>query len=152
MAGTVYLETTIPSYLAARASRDLVTAAHQQLTVEWWQTRRTAFDLYVSELVLQEAGLGDAEVARRRLEHLVGIPSLAITAPAQGLAEAFLRASLVPTKAAADALHIAVAAVHGVDYLLGTSGTWPMPPCDAGSRRPVAPRGSSLRSCARRKN
>jgi hypothetical protein len=120
MAGTVYLETTIPSYLAARASRDLVTAAHQQLTVEWWQTRRTAFDLYVSELVLQEAGLGDAEVARRRLEHLVGIPSLAITAPAQGLAEAFLRASLVPTKAAADALHIAVAAVHGVDYLL----TW----------------------------
>lgn len=113
MAGTVYLETTIPSYLAARASRDLVTAAHQQLTVEWWQTRRTAFDLYVSELVLQEAGLGDADVARRRLEHLTGIPSLAITAPAQTLAEAFLRAGLVPAKAAVDALHIAVAAVHG---------------------------------------
>ena len=120
MPGTVYIETTIPSYLAARPSRDLVTAAHQQLTVEWWQTRRSAFELYISELVLQESGLGDPDVAQRRLDQLVGIASLAITPPAQGLARAFLEGGLLPAKAAADALHIAVAAAHGVDYLL----TW----------------------------
>lgn len=67
MAASVYLETTIPSYLAARPSRDLVTAAHQQLTVDWWQGRRQGFRLFVSELVLQEAALGDADVAGRRL-------------------------------------------------------------------------------------
>ena len=120
MAATVYLETTIPSYLAARASRDLVTAAHQQVTVEWWQTRRTAFQLYVSELVLQEATLGDADLAQRRLEYLAGVTSLAITAQAQALATSLLGSGLLPAKAAADALHIAIATVHGVDYLL----TW----------------------------
>ena len=120
MSGTVYVETTIPSYLAARPSRDLVTAAHQQLTLEWWQTRRSAFELYISELVLQEAALGDPDVAQRRLDHLASIPSLAITPAAQTLARTFLEAGLVPSKAAADALHIAVAAAHGVDYLL----TW----------------------------
>lgn len=73
MGATVYLETTIPSYLTARPSRDLITAAHQQLTLDWWQTRRAAFQLYVSELVLQEAALGDPDLARRRLGHLAGL-------------------------------------------------------------------------------
>ena len=59
----VYLETTIPSYLTARPSRDLVTAAHQQITREWWDTRRHAFDLFVSQMVLDEAGAGDEEAA-----------------------------------------------------------------------------------------
>lgn len=120
MTASVYLETTIPSYLAARPSRDLVTAAHQQLTVEWWQTRRSGFHLYVSELVLQEAALGDTEVAQRRLEHLAGLPSLVITPEAQTLAAAFMASGVLPAKAAADALHLAIAAAHGVDYLL----TW----------------------------
>jgi hypothetical protein len=120
MAASVYLETTIPSYLAARPSRDLVVAAHQQLTLEWWQTRRKAFDLYVSELVLQEASLGDSEVAARRLGYLTDVRSLAITPPAQTLAEALVRSDLLPSNAAADALHIGIAAANGVDYLL----TW----------------------------
>lgn len=120
MAPSVYLETTIPSYLAARPSRDLITAAHQQLTVDWWQTRRGGFRLFVSELVLQEAALGDADLAQRRLDHLVGIESLAITAPAEVLAASFLGSGLLPARAAADALHIAIAAAHGVDYLV----TW----------------------------
>jgi hypothetical protein len=120
MAATVYLETTIPSYLAAKPSRDLITAAHQQLTREWWQTRRTAFQLYVSELVLQEAALGDVDIAQERLRYLVGIPSLAVTDPAQTLATTLLSGHLLPPKAAADALHVGIAAANGVDYLL----TW----------------------------
>jgi len=99
MSATVYLETTIPSYLAARPSRDLITAAHQQLTLEWWQNRRAVFRLYISELVLEEAALGDRDMAQRRLDHLAGIPSLEITAPAQALAQSLLSSGLLPAKA-----------------------------------------------------
>jgi hypothetical protein len=70
MKAKVYIETTIPSYLAARPSRDLLTAAHQQITRDWWESRAPAFDLYVSEPVLEEAAAGDATLARRRLELL----------------------------------------------------------------------------------
>lgn len=120
MAATIYVETTIPSYLAARPSRDLVTAAHQQLTMDWWQLRRGAFALFVSELVIEEAGSGDVEIAARRLEYLKGLPSLAITLEAEALAGRLLTSGVLPAKAAADALHLAIAAAHRVDYLL----TW----------------------------
>ncbi len=120
MAATVYLETTIPSYLAARPSRDLITAAHQQITLDWWTSRRAAFTLYVSELVVQEASLGDPDTAVRRLEYLAGLPSLLIAPPAERLAGDLLRAGLLPANAAADALHIAIATSHGIDFLL----TW----------------------------
>ena len=75
----LYLETTIPSYLTGWPSRDLLTAAHQQVTREWWESRRTEFDLYVSEFVLTEVRLGDAHLASRRLELLTGIPLLSIS-------------------------------------------------------------------------
>jgi hypothetical protein len=65
MKPTVYLETTVPGYLAARPSRDLVTAAHQEITREWWDNRRGDFALFVSQMVLQEAGAGDVEAAAR---------------------------------------------------------------------------------------
>jgi len=100
--------------------RDLIVAAHQQLTLDWWQTRRAAFELYVSELVLQESRLGDADFAGRRLSQLAGIPSLAVTPEAQSLANALVTSGLLPAKASADALHIGIAATNGVDYLL----TW----------------------------
>ena len=116
----VYLETTIASYLSAWPSRDLVTAAHQQITREWWQTRRRDFDLFVSEAVLQEAEAGDPEAAARRLEVLAGIPVLEMRGEAVSLAEALLGQVLLPRKAFVDALHIALAVVSGMDYLL----TW----------------------------
>ena len=111
---------SIPRYLAARPSRDLISAAHQQLTLDWWATRRASFTLYVSELVLQEASFGDPEIAGRRLHFLADIPSLAITPSAEHLARALVGAGLLPGKAAADALHIAIAATNSVDFLL----TW----------------------------
>ena len=119
MRSKVYLETTIPSYLTAWPSRDLVKAAHQQITREWWQTR-TRFDLYISQVVLREAGGGDVEAARLRLEVVEGIPVLALSPEASALAQQLLQHGPLPAKAAVDALHIGIAAVNGMDYLL----TW----------------------------
>ncbi|MES1242545.1 MAG: type II toxin-antitoxin system VapC family toxin [Acidobacteriota bacterium] len=116
----VYLETTIISYLTARPSRSVLSAAHQQITIEWWERRRQHFDLLVSELVLREAEAGNPEAARRRLEILAGLPRLALTEDAVQLAGDFMRKGLLPEKAAEDGLHIAIATAHDVDYLL----TW----------------------------
>lgn len=116
----VYLETTVVSYLTARPSRTVITAAHQQITIAWWKRRRHDFDLVVSELVLREAERGDPEMARRRLTMLAGVPRLALTEEALVLATEFVHRRLLPEKAAEDGLHIAVASVHEVDYLL----TW----------------------------
>lgn len=116
----LYLETSIVSYLTARPSGDLVAAAHQHLTARWWDRRRASFEVWTSELVREEAGRGDAAAAARRLEVLHGIPLLKVTSEASALATEILRAHLLPPKAFPDALHIGVAAVHSVDYLL----TW----------------------------
>src|ERR1700742_859678 len=83
----LYLETTIPSYLTGWPSRDLLTAAHQQVTRDWWESRRMDFDLYVSEFVLAEVRLGNARLASRRLELLAGIPLLPISDETLELAE-----------------------------------------------------------------
>jgi hypothetical protein len=115
----VYLETTVISYLTASPSRDIVQAAHQQITREWWE-RRDRFALFVSQAVIREAGRGDPQAAARRLGALEGIAVLAVDAAASRLAERFLQTNAMPANAAIDAVHIAVAVVNGMDYLL----TW----------------------------
>jgi hypothetical protein len=115
----VYLETTIPSYLTSRPSRDLIIAGHQQVTKEWWENR-DAFQLYISQLVVDEAAAGDPVAARERLKALQGLPLLDITPEATGLALAILASGKIPRKAATDAAHIAIAAVQGMDFLV----TW----------------------------
>jgi hypothetical protein len=115
----VYVETTIPSYLTAWPSRDLLRAALQQVTREWWN-QRDAFDLFISPLVLVECQAGDPAAAADRLAALTGVPLLDQTEAVVTLAEALVREVPIPTKAAADAVHIATAAVHGMQYLL----TW----------------------------
>jgi hypothetical protein len=119
MKPTVYVETTVPSYLTAWPSRDVVRAGEQQVTRDWW-ARRSAYELRVSSLVLLECGAGDAEAAALRLAALDGVPVLAQTPEAVVLAEKLLREVPLPPRAAADALHIAVAAVNGVSFLV----TW----------------------------
>jgi hypothetical protein len=116
---TVYIETTIVSYLVARPSRDLIVTAHQQLTRQWWEQRRAKFACFISQVVLDEARDGDAEQAALRLKAMEGIPRLAATPEGERLAAAFLEGAL-PLKAARDAAHLAIAAVGGVKYLL----TW----------------------------
>lgn len=116
----VYLETTFVSYLTSRPSRDLVTAAHQQLTHEWWDTRRDLFTVFVSPLVIDEAGRGDTEAVARRMQVLNGLPLLAVTEGAADLAEDFVTQGPLTERAAVDALHVAIAAVNNMNYLL----TW----------------------------
>jgi predicted nucleic acid-binding protein len=120
MKSKIYLETTIPSYLAARSSSDLLVAAHQQLTRDWWESRRAGFELYVSELVIQEVRAGDAVLADRRMAVLAGIPVLAVGADILKLAQDLISEGPIPRKAAGDAVHIAIATVYGCEYLL----TW----------------------------
>lgn len=114
-----YIETTIVSYLTAWPSRDLVRAAYQQVTKEWWATRG-AFDMYISQFVLDEATAGDEDAAAERLTVLREAQLLDVTEDATMLAEALVAGGGLPTKALVDALHIAVATAHGMNYLV----TW----------------------------
>jgi hypothetical protein len=116
----VYIETTIPSYLVGRRSRNLLVAAHQEITRDWWDSRRSQFDLYVSEFVLREVRDGDAELAAQRLELLVGLPILPVSSGILALAENLVADVPIARKAAVDAAHIAFATVYGCEYLL----TW----------------------------
>jgi len=120
MADRIYIETTVVSYLTARPNRDVVIAGHQQTTHEWWDTRRAAYELCVSQLVLDEAGAGDVVAAQERLSVLLPMLVLETTSEAVELAKELLLAGALPAKAANDALHIAVAATKAVPYLL----TW----------------------------
>lgn len=130
---SVYLETTFISYLVARPSRDLIIAAHQQITHEWWDTRRVHYELCVSRLVLDEAGAGDAQAAQEQLLILQPMLVIETTTEAFELAEELLRAGVLPRKAAADALHIAVAATKSILYLL----TWNFRHLANATMRPV---------------
>ena len=117
---TVYLETTIPSYLAAHPSRDLVIAAHQQITHEWWRDARDRFDLYISEAVLDEISVGDPEAATRRLEIVGGLSILGFSDDVFALVEAYDQRLGLVGRARADLPHIAFAVAYEMDYL----ATW----------------------------
>ena len=117
---TVYIETSIFSYLTARPSRDLLAAAHQQVTRTWWDDRRARFEAFASPLVHEESKRGDPDAACRRVEALSGIPVVETVEEAYALASALIDEGALPASAQDDATHIALAAVHGMDYLL----TW----------------------------
>ena len=117
---TVYVETTIPSYLTAWRSPELIMAARQQITRDWWDTRRHDFRLFVSRIVIDEAKAGDPNVATRRLEVLDSISLLEPQENFDSLFAALVRDLSLPDRAATDAAHIAMAVVNGMDYLL----TW----------------------------
>ncbi|AFZ60304.1 type II toxin-antitoxin system VapC family toxin [Anabaena cylindrica FACHB-243] len=120
MSETVYIETSILGYLTARSTKNLILAANMEITRDWWEFRRNAFMLYTSEAVLDEVAQGDAKIATQRLDILRNFPLLELNEVVQGLAAQFLARSNLPPKAKVDAIHIAAATVHGMDYLL----TW----------------------------
>lgn len=117
---TVYLETTIPSYLASRPASDLILAGEQLLTHQWWENKRHLFQLYVSELVIDEASAGDSVAAKKRLSLIEDLNVLAADAKTKQLTEALIGSGLIPSKASADAIHVATACRYEIDILL----TW----------------------------
>jgi hypothetical protein len=117
---SVYLETTIPSYLTAWPSHNLVMAAHQAITREWWETQLRRFELFASQLVIEEASAGDETASALRLTALDQITVLASTSTVEWIAVELARLALVPPNAAADAFHIGYASAYVMDYLL----TW----------------------------
>ncbi len=120
MTKRVYVETTIPSYLAAWPSRDLLQAARQQITHDWWNNQRKKYDLCISQTVIDEVQVGDADAVKRRIPFLQQLPLLDLTEAVNDVAKAIMVSTLLPQKATRDAVHIAVASVHSIDILL----TW----------------------------
>ena len=117
---SVYLETTIPSYLAAHPSRDLIVAAHQQITHEWWLDAHDRFDLYISEAVLHEIRSGDPDAAARRLAIVNGLPVLQLNDDVRTLVHEYDRRLGLTGRARADLPHFAYAVAYEMDYLV----TW----------------------------
>lgn len=116
----IYIESTIPSYVVARPARDLLQAARQQLTRDWWELKRTEHELFTSQVVLDEIGGGEPAMAEERLALMNGIPLLRGSDDAEALTERIVAARVLPQQANRDAAHIALATVHRMDMLL----TW----------------------------
>ena len=117
---TVYVETSVISYLTSRRSRDVEVAAYQEITQEWWSMAPDRFSLVTSELVVTEAASGDSDAARARLAALRTIPLVDVTVEAIELNRKLVDRGAVPSSAADDAAHIATAAANRLDYLV----TW----------------------------
>ena len=137
---TVYIETSVVSYLTSRPTGDLLAAAWQKITLDWWETRRSRYELYTSGVTVEEARRGNPDAGARRLNALSSIPVLPITQAAVDLSKELFQGGALPAKAGNDALHVAVSAVHGVDYLL----TWNCRHLDNAEIKPIVRRVCAL--------
>jgi hypothetical protein len=140
---SVYLETTVVSYLVARPSRDLLVAAHQQTTQEWWTERRAEFKCYVSQVVIDEASLGDSQEVQKRLAVIGDLPALKVTEHAEASAQAILSSGALPPSAVRDAAHVAVGCGNSSPHNLTLMSRPSSPTC--GSAKGRLARGSSAR-------
>nr|VFJ44879.1 MAG: hypothetical protein BECKFW1821A_GA0114235_100850 [Candidatus Kentron sp. FW]VFJ50695.1 MAG: hypothetical protein BECKFW1821B_GA0114236_100744 [Candidatus Kentron sp. FW] len=120
MRATVYVESSVISYLTSRPSRDVVIAARQAITGEWWDEHRSQYEVFISALVEDEISQGDLEAAERRLALVDDIPALDITDQANILAKDLITKGAMPKNSKEDALHLGIATAAGMDYLL----TW----------------------------
>lgn len=120
MKAKVYIETSVISYLIARPCNDIRAMANQNVTIEWWETQRLNFDLLISEFVVAEASLGHPDAVKRRLEVIADLMELEATEEVRVLGQELIRRNALPAKAEIDAYHVAIATVHGIEYLL----TW----------------------------
>ena len=120
MKASVYIESSVISYCVARTSQNLIVAARQAITQEWWNSGIKRYTCYISAVVEREISAGDPEAAKQRRKLIAEIPSLQVNEDAQDLTQGLLSAQLLPIGSVDDALHIAIASVHGMAYLL----TW----------------------------
>lgn len=117
---SVYIETSVISYLTANPSRDILVTSHQKITSAWWKERKSKFNIFISQFVFEEASKGDPSAAKKRLKVLREISLLEISETALDLAKKLVGSKIIPSKSLIDALHISVATVHNMNYLL----TW----------------------------
>ncbi len=115
---SVYIETSVVGYLTSWPQDDVTVAGHQNTTKAWWATARQRFELFVSQLVVRECSDGDSVAVRDRLASIDELPVLPVTAEAETLAGALIQGRAVPESQPNDALHIALAAVHRVQYVV----------------------------------
>ncbi len=115
---SVYIETSVVSYLTARRSRDLIVAAHQQVTLEWWEDSLPFLEPFVSTIVIDEVSRGDEAASKLRLSRIAGFSVLEINDEVRELAELYFEKSAIPDKARGDAYHLALATYHGIDFLV----------------------------------
>ncbi len=120
MKESIYLETTIVSYYTSKPSRDIIVLAHQEITREWWDKALKRYEVFISAMVVEEARAGDPEAAKKRLGILKRFPYLDLNPSVEKMAQVYVEKLKIPPKALRDAVHLAVASVHRVDYLL----TW----------------------------
>jgi hypothetical protein len=120
MKEAVYIETSVVSYFTSRPSRDIIVLAHQEITRQWWPKAVQRFDVFISEVVVEEAGAGDPGAAKMRLAELKDFQHLELNEKVEKMAQIYIEQLNIPQKAIRDAVHIAVASVHNIDYLV----TW----------------------------
>jgi len=123
MKPTVYIETSVISYAASKPSRDLIVAAHQQITAEWWDTVLPHYQAFISPVVLDEISRGDADAIQLRLKKSEAFAILEILPEVKQLADTYFLKLDVPQKARADTYHLALATWHGIDYLVSWNCT-----------------------------
>jgi predicted nucleic acid-binding protein len=120
MKKSLYLETTIPSYFTSRPSNDITVLSRQRITAEWWAYALGKYNIYISQVVLREAQEGDVEAAKRRVDIITPFPFLEITDTVVEIYEIYIERLGLPPKALRDAMHLAIASAHGMDFLV----TW----------------------------
>ena len=115
---TIYIETSVISYLTARSSQNLIIAAHQHVTKEWWEKALPHYQVFVSSVVLDEVSRGDSDAVNLRLEKIQSFPLLEINENVYELANIYFIEIRLPEKARADAYHLALATWHGMDFVV----------------------------------
>ena len=120
MKESIYIETSVVSYYTAKPGRDLIVLAHQQITHEWWQKALKRFEVYVSEVVIEEAKIGNQEFVKKRLKELNKFKCLRLTDEVERIAQTYMKGLSIPKSSIRDAAHLAVASIYNIDYLI----TW----------------------------
>lgn len=114
----IYLETTVVSYYTGQISRDIIIAGHQQITREWWDNQLDRYTPFISEIVYEEITRGDQKAAKKRIKAVEGFDYLEINSDVLKIAKDYFEALDLPDKSRLDALHLALAVQHGLDYLV----------------------------------
>ncbi len=120
MKESIYLETSVISYYTSKPTRDIIVLAHQEITRQWWPKAIKRYDIFISEVVLEEAGMGDPYAAKKRLKEIKNFPNLGLNNHVEEMAKIYKGRLKIPEKSIRDAVHLALASVHNIDYLI----TW----------------------------